>query len=114
MKNDRILKYRRTDAPTALQGGLWETDNGQLTFTDGQGNKYWFADTTGGNVSIALPAAGDVTPDTIFTVKRTTGGVNTLTITPDSGTIDGAADDTLVTQYSVASYVSDGTNYWTI
>lgn len=104
-------QLRRTDAAAALQGGIWEIESSQNTFTDGQGNKYWLIDTTGGAVSVALPAAADVSPDTIFNVKRTTGGANALTVTPDSGNIDGSAAHSIATQYAAFGYASDGTNY---
>jgi hypothetical protein len=106
-----VDKYRRTDAAPALQGGIYETESGQQTFTDGSGNKTWLVDTTGGNVSIALPSAVDVSPDTLFTVKRKTGGANTVTVTPDSGTIDGSAAHSIATQFAAFSYASDGDNY---
>lgn len=104
-------QLRRTDAAAALQGGIWDTESSQNTFTDGQGNKFWLIDTTAGNVSVALPAAADASPDTIFTVKRTTGGANTLTVTPDSGNIDGSAAHSIANQYAAFAYASDGTNW---
>lgn len=112
--NDPGNAFRRTDAPPAKQGGIYKTDDSQNTFTDGQGNKYWFADTTGGNVTITLPDATTVTADIIYTVKRTTAGVNTLTVATDAGNIDGSATYSLPNQYDKVSVVSDGENYWTI
>jgi hypothetical protein len=111
---DSGLKFRRTESAPAKQGGLWYTEDSQSTFTDGQGNKYWFIDTSGGNVTVNLPDAGDVTADTIFTVKRKTGGANTLTVQSASGNIDGAATHSIPTQYASYSYVSDGVDYWII
>lgn len=106
--------FRRTDAAPVKTGGLYKTDSddGQNTFTDGQGNKYWFVDTTAGNVTITLPDAAEVTADTIFTVKRTTAGVNTLTVQTGGGLIDGAATQTIDTQGLCYSYISDGENYF--
>lgn len=114
--NDTGNAFRRTDAAPSKIGGIFKTDadSGQLTFTDGQGNTYWFVDTTGGSVTVTLPDATTVTADTIFTVKRTTAGANTLTVTTGGGNIDGAASQTINTQYASYSYVSDGTNYWII
>lgn len=106
--------FRRTDGAPVKIGGIYKTDDGQSTFTDGQGNKYWFVDTTGGNVTITLPDAREVTADTIFTVKRTTAGANTLTVTAGYGNIDGAASQTINTQYASYSYISDGENWWII
>jgi len=65
------------------------------------------ADVTSGNVTITI------TPNhtgQIFNVKRMDGSVNTLTIQMTSGTIDGAATKTLVTQYSALQIQWDGTN----
>ncbi len=111
---DSGLKFKRTDAAPVKQGGEWVTDDGQTTFTDGQGNKYWFIDTTGGNVTVNLPDADKVTADTIFTVKRKTAGANTLTVQSGVGNIDGAATHSIGTQYASYSYISDGEDYWII
>lgn len=112
--NDTGNAFRRTDSAPVKIGGIFKDDDSQNTFTDGQGNKYWFVDTSGGNVTITLPDATTVTADIIYTVKRTTGGVNTLTVTSDAGNIDGAASQTINTQYASYSYVSDGANWWII
>lgn len=107
--------FRRTDGAPVKIGGLYkeEADSGQITFTDGQGNKYWFVDTTPGPVTVPLPSAQDTTPDVIYTVKIT-AGANSCTVTPDSGNIDGAASFAFSTLYASYSFVSDGTNYWII
>ena len=111
--DDPGRQFRQTDAQTAKTGGIFKFEGTQPTLTDGFGNKYWFIDTTGGNVSIALPAA-DEAVSKIYTVKRATGGANTLTVTPVSGTIDGAASHSITVQYESYSYVSDGDNYWIV
>jgi hypothetical protein len=114
--NDPGNAFRRTDGAPVKIGGIFKTDpdDGQNTFTDGQGNKYWFVDTTDGNKEVTLPAAAETTADIIYTVKRTTAGVNTLTVKTDGGNIDGAATHSIPTQYASYSYVSDGENYWII
>lgn len=114
--NDPGNVFRRTDGAPVKVGGLYktDTDDGQNTFTDGQGGKYWFADTTNGDVTVTLPDATTVTADTVFTVKRISGGANTLTVTTGGGNIDGTASHSIPTQYASYSYVSDGTNYWII
>jgi hypothetical protein len=111
---DSGLRIRRTDAPAAKEGGLWYTEDGQSTFTDGTGNKFWFIDTTGGSVTVNLPDADKVTADTIYTVKRKTAGANTLTVQAAVGNIDGAATHSIPTQYAAYSYISDGENYWIV
>lgn len=108
--------FRRTDNAPAKLGGIYktDTDDGQNTFTDGQGNKYWFVDTTSGNVTITLPDATEVAADTRFIVKRTTAGANSLTVATGGGNIDGAATKSMATQYDVFTFVSDGSNYWIV
>lgn len=114
--NDSGNAFRRTDGAPVKIGGIFktDTDDNQITFTDGQGNKYWFADTSGGNVTITLPDATEVTPDTRFIVKRTTAGANSLTVATGGGNIDGAATKSMPTQYDNFTFVSDGTNYWIV
>jgi hypothetical protein len=104
---------RPTDASPTPSGGIFAEEDGQVTLTDGAGNKYWFVDTTAGNVVINLPDAPHAAPY-IFTVKRKTAGANTITVTPESGTIDGSATHAVNTQYNCFRYASDGENYFII
>ena len=114
--NDTGNAFRRTDGAPVKTGGIFKTDSddNQNTFTDGLGHKYWFVDTTAGAVTITLPDAAEVTPDTPFTVKRTTAGANGLTVQTGGGNIDGAATKSMPTQYDKFTFVSDGTNYWIV
>lgn len=114
--NDPGNAFRRTDGAPVKIGGIYktDTDDAQNTFTDGQGNKYWFVDTTGGNVTITLPDATEVAADTRFIVKRTTAGANSLTVATGGGNIDGSATKSMPTQYDKFTFVSDGTNYWIV
>lgn len=64
-------------------------------------------DATSGNLTITI------TPNhtgQIFNIKRMDGSVNTFTIQMTSGTIDGAATKTLITQYASTQIQWDGTN----
>lgn len=108
--------FRRTDSAPVKVGGIFKTDpeTSQVTFTDGQGRVYWFVDTTAGDVTVTLPDASTLTPDTPQIVKRTTGGLNALTVTTDGGNIDGAASVSMASQYDKYTFVSDGTDYWII
>lgn len=108
--------FRRTDSAPVKTGGIYKVDpdDGQLTFTDGQGNKYWFVDTTSASVTVTLPNAAEVTADTRFIVKRTTAGANSLTVSTGGGNIDGAATKSMASQYDKYTFVSDGTDYWIV
>lgn len=48
------------------------------------------------------------------TVKKIDSTGNTVTIAPASGTIDGAANKTISTQWSFLSFISDGTNWFLV
>lgn len=106
--------FRRTDAPGAKQGGIYKLDGDQWTFTNGKGDRFWFVDTTAGAVTVTLPDAGDVAPDTMFVVKRLTAGANALTVSTVAGTIDGAATKSLASQWDVGRYVAFNGNYYTV
>ena len=111
--NDPGAPFRQTDAQVVKKGGVWDFDGTQPMLTMGNGDVIWFIDTTGGNVAVSLPDAAD-TVSIVYTVKRTTAGINTCTVTPLSGNIDGAANLSVPLQYDVYSMTSDGTNYWII
>jgi hypothetical protein len=67
-------------------------------------------DTTGGNVNVTLIGIADGR----YTVKKSTGDVNTVTIAGDSGTIDGYASITIDTKNQAYSFVCDGTDYYIV
>jgi hypothetical protein len=106
--------FRATDSAAARQGGIFNEESNQWTFTDGRGHKYWFIDTTAGNVDVLLPSASDVAPDQHFIVKRLTAGANTLTVTALSGNIDGAATLSIPTQYASYTLVAYNGNFYII
>jgi hypothetical protein len=71
-------------------------------------------DTTGGSIIITLPAASD-NESKVYNIKRITGGVNTLTITPDGAdTVDGASTKLIATQWASLTIVSDGTAWFIV
>lgn len=109
----RYGDFQQTEAQTSQRTALFETEGDHKTFTDGSGNKYIFIDTTGGNVTYQLPRAKD-TVGRIWSVKRLSGGANTLTVSTDGGNIDGAATHDITIQYESYSYLSDGDNYWIV
>lgn len=105
--------FRQTDAQVVKKGGIWKFDGLQPTLTRGNGDVYWFVNTTAANVTVTLPDAAD-TVAIVYTVKRLTAGANTLTVGTIAGTIDGAATHSIATQYLAYSYLSDGSNYFII
>lgn len=70
-------------------------------------------DTTSNNIAAVLPDAttAEAYP---FTIKRTSAGINTLTITAAAGTIDGGASASIPTQYTALTFRSDGANWWIV
>lgn len=105
--------FRQTDSQAVKKGGIWDFDGVKPMLTMGNGDVYWFVSTTAGNETVVLPAAED-TVSIIYTVKRTTGGAETLTVSAISGNIDGSGSLSVPNQYDVYSMTSDGTNYWII
>lgn len=110
---DQARGFRRTDAYPSVTGIVPRTESGQLCFYDGAGNKITLIDTTAGNVSWSLLEPKNATA-LLQTVKRITGGANTLTVSSVTGNIDGAASKSIPTQYQSFTFISDGTNYWII
>lgn len=72
------------------------------------------ADTSGGNITLALPAAASVGAYTPFAFVKT-ANANSLILDPDgSELIDGAATKTLTAQYSRVDIVSNGSAWVTV
>ena len=68
-------------------------------------------DASGGNRTVTLPA---VASGAVCTAKKTDSSANTVTVSPASGTIDGAASKVISTQYESYDFVSDGTNWFIV
>lgn len=73
-------------------------------------NDYVLVDTTAGNIGITLPTTSTMTGRRV-TVKKTTSDVNTITVTPTGGLIDGAATHPFSSALGSRDFVSDGTNW---
>jgi hypothetical protein len=71
----------------------------------------YLVDATAGAIVITVPVS---LANKSFYVKKIDATANTVTITPSSGLIDGAATRVLASQYSTAHFASDGTNLWII
>ncbi len=60
-------------------------------------------------ITLTTPAAG-----TILRIKDSSGQNRTITITPDVGTIDGAASLVLPSAYNSTDLIFDGTSWFTL
>ena len=74
-------------------------------------NETHLVDTSGATSAVTLPA---VAVDIYVRIKDSLGNSNTnnITVTPASGTIDGAANDVISSDYASVVYVSDGTLWY--
>lgn len=73
-----------------------------------------YADTTGGNITLTLPALAGVTQNVVYSFQKT-AAANTLTLDADgSETIDGAATLALTAQHARVDLVSNGSQWLTI
>ncbi|MFM7167293.1 MAG: hypothetical protein ACKO3T_18790 [Planctomycetaceae bacterium] len=87
-----------------------KTSNYSVSSTD----SVVLCDATGGALTVTLPSAAGISGRQ-YSVKRTSGGTNAVTIATQSGeTIDGAATRSLAAQYQSATVVSDGANWWVV
>lgn len=69
------------------------------------------ASASGGAFTVTLPA---VAAGAFVTVKKTDSSANVVTVSPASGTIDGASSVALSVQYESYDFVSDGTNWFIV
>lgn len=72
-------------------------------------DSFYSVDTTGGNVTVQLPAADSVMPGRQYQVKKVDASANTVTISGTS--IDGATSAVITTRYEVVTVISDGTEW---
>lgn len=71
------------------------------------------SDATGGAFAVTLPSVSQNT-GRMITIKKIDSSANAVTVTPASGTIDGAGTYALTTQYQFVVVQSDGTNWWIV
>lgn len=70
-------------------------------------------DTSGGNVTINLPAVATAGDGFVVTIKRISAGANTLTIDPSGAeTVEGSATLSMPTQYTSVMLVSRSTGWF--
>lgn len=72
----------------------------------------YLVDTTLSNVTLTLPTTP--VPGKVLTAKKVVTGVNSVVLSPVSGTIDGGATLAFNTAYESVDVVFDGTNWWSI
>ena len=123
--NDTIYTAQDTGVVFIGNQGVWETLTGfngtikSITNTDSPYTVTYkdsvvLADATGGNITVATPAASTCT-GRVWTVKKTDASANTVTIDPNGAeTIDGAATRLLAIQYTAVMFVSNGTNWFVV
>ncbi|MBV8254045.1 MAG: hypothetical protein JO154_15690 [Chitinophaga sp.] len=88
-----------------------QTSNYTLTGTDNT----VLVNTTSSALTVTLPAPTNMV-GRVYTIKKIgTGGIdNSLTISPTSGTIDGASTYVIYNDYSYVTVTTDGTNWYVI
>lgn len=87
--------------------------NSISTNTAATANQTYIVDTTGGAVTVTLPAPAL----NRYVVVKDSGnaGTNNITVNPNAAeTIDGAASSTISSAYGSNTYVSDGTNWFIV
>lgn len=100
--------------PTWGQGIFAVSTQTGTTYTITNTDTVVIADSTSNNVTVTLPLASG-SPGYRFYVKRKDNSGNTVTIArTSSDTIDGATSQTLNQQYTSATVVSDGSNWYII
>lgn len=79
------------------------------------GERFLFVDSSAGAVTITL-SDNDKLPGNQITVKDIGGnaGANNITITPESGQVDGSTDIVITTNYGSITIVSDGNNWFQV
>jgi len=115
-----VLTYSNTNSQWEAQAA---SGGGGFTYTaitsasspvSGAASTHYSADTSGGVITINLPALSGVTAGTEIRVKLKTAG-NTLTLDGNlSETIDGSTTYTLTVQNQAVTLVSDGSSNWEV
>jgi hypothetical protein len=101
VKNIRMLLIK------AVLQSVTKTANYTVTTSD----RLVYGNTASGNITLTLPAAASVTPNTVYSFQKTNAS-NTLTLDGNaSETIDGATTKALTALNSRADLVSDGSNW---
>ena len=118
-----VLTYSNTNSQWEAQASSGGGGGGGFTYTaitsasspvSGAASTHYSANTSGGAITINLPALSGVTAGTEIRVKLKTAG-NTLTLDGNlSETIDGSTTYTLTVQNQAVTLVSDGSSNWEV
>lgn len=100
---------------SGLDDTSYTTRSTTVATTLTQNDYVLFVSPTGGSIVITVPAASSVQPGRNYIIRRDATATNTVTITPASGTINGAANLVLAAgAISCAEIFSDGTNWFSL
>jgi len=103
-----------TNLPSGGGGFTYSAITSASSPVSGAASTHYSADTSGGTITINLPALSGVTAGTEIRVKLKTAG-NTLTLDGNlSETIDGSTTYTLTVQNQAVTLVSDGSSNWEV
>ncbi len=111
--NNQVLSVA-SGIPSWKQAIMMVSTQTGTSYTITSADTVVIADATSNNITVTLPVASGVTGYRFY-VKRKDGSGNTVTIARSgSDVIDGATSQTLNAQYTSATVVSDGSNWYII
>ena len=103
-----------TDDLTVKRGGVFTTEDGQLVFTDGQGNKSWLQASACASANSIVFTTAKLAVGLRYTIKRKDNTLNELKVRSVSGNVEGTATNSIVTQHYSYTFQSDGTNFYIV
>jgi hypothetical protein len=110
--NGQVLKVASGLPAWGTTNGTLNTSTKTSSYTISGSDTVIFADATGGNVTITIPAASGLAGYRFY-IKRVDGTSNTVTVSRSgSDTIDGMSSFTLDMQYTAFAVVSNGSAWY--
>lgn len=115
IKMDRDLRFALTTAfrTQALQINKLSNRAVQVTADHTAAEDLVLASAGATTLTVTL-APANILPDKMISVKKTDAGAGPVKVVPASGTIDGAASQSLATQYDSIQFLSDGESWWIV
>lgn len=105
-----LRNLKLSDIPTRTTRA-WDSYSTSVTI--GQGQDIVLVDATAGSVTVTLPPAAERFKE--FTIKKIDSSVNTVVVAADGAElIDGAATQTLSSQYDALNVGSNGSAWWVL